>query len=126
TERIEHLGSADDVHGCMARGFAQGLARSGLRRQVDHGVGLEAAEHAIPVLSRADISDDELDATIELCGPLAGRVNLRVQIVEGDYLGGRIEERRDCGADEACPTGDESAPERAVGKVCSGHKSLLD
>ena len=116
-EGVEHARSAHDVDEGVPGGLGEGLPGAGLGGEVEDGVGSGVIEERIPVVLAGDVPDAQLDSGVEGGGAPPLRVDLRMQVVQGDDTVESVGEA--CGdgaADEACATGDEAG---------AGHRYFL-
>ena len=120
---LQHHRRADGVDRRVALDLVHRLAHADGRGEVHDGV--DTVECAPDRFMVADISDLQLDLAVEVIGPLAGRMNLGVEVVERSNLvalGQKpVGEMR---ADEAGAAGDENAHDRGAGYLSSGALGL--
>ena len=83
-EGVEHRGGADHVGGGVPGGLGQRLGGAGLGGEVDHQLGAEPVEQAVPDRRVGDVADDQLDALGQRRGAGPAGVDLREQVVDRD------------------------------------------
>ncbi|MCY1233146.1 hypothetical protein D9M72_456720 [compost metagenome] len=84
-ETVQELGGADHIDVRVPGGLFQGLTGPGFRRQVDNDVGSHVLEDGVPGLCFRNIRNHQFRCRVQLLGPLARGMNLRVEIVDDDH-----------------------------------------
>jgi hypothetical protein len=107
-QTVQHLGRPHDVDVRVPCGFRQGLRGARFRGEMDNDVRCNLLQDLVPGGGLGHVAHDEFGRRVELSWPLAGRVDLWMEIINYNHAIEGLDQRiGDGAADETGTTCDK-------------------